>query len=61
MDEPLFSIAQVRTDLGNIGRTKLYSLVGAGDLELVKLGRKSVITGRSLRRFKEKLLEQVAA
>ena len=61
MDEPLFSIPQVRADLGNIGRTTLYALVGNGDLELVKLGRKSVITGRSLRRFKEKLLEQIAA
>lgn len=61
MDEPLFSISQARADLGNIGRTKLYALVGAGDLELLKLGRKSVITGRSLRQFKAKLLEQVAA
>lgn len=61
MYEPFYSIAQARADLGNIGRTKLYELVGAGDLELVKLGRKSVITGRSLRRFKARLLEQIAA
>jgi hypothetical protein len=61
MDEPLYSVAQARTDLGNIGRTKLYELVNRGDLELLKLDGKSVITGRSMRRFKEKLLEQIAA
>lgn len=61
MDEPFFSITQARTDLGNIGRTKLYELVARGDLELLKLDGKSIITGRSMRRFKEKLLEQLAA
>lgn len=60
MDEPFFSITQARTDLGNIGRTKLYELVARGDLELLKLDGKSIITGRSMRRFKEKLLEQLA-
>ncbi len=60
MDEPLFSIAQARADLGDIGRTKLYELVATNELELLKLGRKSVITGRSIRRFKEKLLAQAA-
>lgn len=61
MDEPFFSVAQARQDLGGIGRTKLYELVARGDLELLKLDGKSVITGRSVRRFKEKLLTQLAA
>ncbi|WP_230482321.1 hypothetical protein ACQR50_14105 [Sphingomonas sp. Xoc002] len=61
MDEPLFSVTQARQDLGGIGRTKLYQLVARGDLELLKLDGKSVITGRSVRRFKEKLLTQLAA
>lgn len=61
MDEPFFSVAQARQDLGGIGRTKLYQLVARGDLELLKLDGKSVITGRSVRRFKEKLLMQLAA
>jgi hypothetical protein len=61
VDEPFFSLDQARTDLGNIGRTKLYELVARGDLELLKLDRKSVITGRSMRQFKAKLLEQLAA
>lgn len=61
MDEPFFSIAQARTDLGNIGRTKLYEMVASGKLELVKLGSKSLITGRSMRKLKSELLNQVAA
>jgi hypothetical protein len=61
VDEPFFSVTQARTDLGSIGRTKLYQLVARGDLELLKLDGKSVITGRSMRRFKERLLEQLAA
>lgn len=61
MDEPFYSIAQARTDLGNIGRTKLYELIARGDLELRKLDGKSIITGRSLRSFKQKLIEQIAA
>lgn len=43
MDEPFFSLNQARTDLGNIGRTKLYELVARGDLELLKLDGKSII------------------
>jgi hypothetical protein len=61
MDDPFFSLSQARTDLGNIGRTKLYELVARGDLEMLKLDGKSIITGRSIRRLKEKLLEQLAA
>lgn len=59
MDDPLLSVAQARVDLGNIGRTKLYQLVSRGDLELVKLDGKSVITGRSIRQFKQKLIDQL--
>lgn len=61
MEEPFLSVHQARADLGNIGRTKLYQLVARGDLELLKLDGKSMITGRSLSRFKAKLLEQLAA
>lgn len=61
MDEPFFSITQAREQLGSIGRTKLYELAHRGDLELLKLDGKSIITGRSLRSFKQKLIEQIAA
>lgn len=61
MDEPFFSIPQTQAELGNICRAQTYVLVNRGDLELVKLGRKSLITGRSIRKLKSKLLEQIAA
>ena len=61
VDDPFFSVAQARQDLGGIGRTKLYELIARGDLELLKLDGRSMITGRSLRSFKQKLLEQLAA
>ena len=61
MDERFYPLAQARSDLGSIGRTTLYELVARGDLELVKLDGKSLITGRSIRSFKAKLLEQLAA
>ena len=37
-----------------IGRTKLYELINAGDLETVKIGRATLITMRSLRRLIER-------
>ena len=37
-----------------IGRTKLYELIRAGDLETVKLGRATLIPVSSLRRLIEK-------
>lgn len=61
MDERFYSLVEARSDLGSIGRTKLYELVARGDLELAKLDGKSLITGRSIRSFKAKLLEQLAA
>ena len=37
-----------------IGRTKLYELIKAGDVETVKIGRATLVTMRSLRRFVER-------
>lgn len=61
MDERFYSIAQAQTELGNIGRTKFYQLAARHELELVKLDGKSLVTGRSLQRFKQKLLDQLVA
>jgi excisionase family DNA binding protein len=36
-----------------IGRTKIYELIKAGDLEKVKIGRATLVTIRSLRRLIE--------
>ncbi len=61
MDEPFFSFPQAQAQLGGISRAHAYNLINRGDLELVKLGRKSLITGRSISKLKARLLEQVAA
>lgn len=37
-----------------IGRTKIYELIKAGDLETVKIGRTTLVTMRSLRRLIER-------
>ena len=37
-----------------IGRTKIYELIKAGDLETVKIGRATLVTIRSLRRLIER-------
>lgn len=37
-----------------IGRTKIYELIAAGDLETVKVGRATLITMRSLRQLIER-------
>ncbi len=40
--------------LTGIGRSTLYELIGAGELETVKVGRSTFILYRSLRRLFEK-------
>ena len=37
-----------------IGRTKLYELIGSGELQTVKIGRATLITMSSLRRLFER-------
>ncbi|MEO6248915.1 MAG: helix-turn-helix domain-containing protein [Sphingomicrobium sp.] len=48
-----FSLLSVRVGEASrmigIGRTKLYELIKAGDVETVKIGRATLITMRSLR------------
>jgi excisionase family DNA binding protein len=52
----LLSIEDAAKALG-IGRTKLYSLVQQKEVELVKIGSKSLITAASLNAFVAKLIE----
>jgi predicted DNA-binding transcriptional regulator AlpA len=49
-DHRAFSIAETQKLLGDISRSHLYELVSAGKLKLTKLGSRSVVTGRSIRR-----------
>lgn len=44
-------------DAGVCGPTKAYDLIAQGKLEKVKIGRKTIITARSV----DRLLEAVAA
>ena len=44
----LYSIPETGRRLGDIGRSKVYSLVNEKRLRLVKLGRRSAITEESL-------------
>jgi excisionase family DNA binding protein len=42
----------------NCGRSSIYELIDAGRLELVKLGRSTRITDRSVRRLVDELVEE---
>ena len=44
----LYSIPETGRRLGDIGRSKVYSLVNAKRLKLVKFGRRSAITEESV-------------
>ena len=44
----LYSIPETGRRLGDIGRSKVYSLVNAKRLKLVKIGRRSAITEESV-------------
>lgn len=52
----LFQIKQAASEIG-VGKTKLYQLVNQHELELVKIGSKSLITGSSLRALVARLTE----
>ena len=44
----------VAVQLTGIGRSKLYELIAAGDIETVKVGASTLITVASLRRLIQK-------
>jgi excisionase family DNA binding protein len=46
--KPLNSVNDSRALLGGIGRTKIYELIQQKKLKLVKVGRRSMITGESI-------------
>ncbi len=43
-----YSIADAQKQLGNCSKAHVYRLVNRGKLTLVKVGGKSIITGRSI-------------
>jgi excisionase family DNA binding protein len=49
-----YSIKEV-CDLLSIGRTSLYTLIGHGDLAVLKVGRRTLVSAKSLDVFIESL------
>jgi excisionase family DNA binding protein len=55
----LWSINETAERL-NLGRTKLYELIAGGRLELVKVGRKSLVTDASINSLVSALVDEAA-
>lgn len=51
----LVPIPGAARQLGGVCRTTVYKLINEGELELVKIGRRSFITGKSLTDYVERL------
>lgn len=49
------SINDARRAIG-IGRTKLYDLINAGEIDAFKIGRRTLVEPESVRRFVDRLL-----
>jgi hypothetical protein len=52
--EPLTVRIPVAVQLTGIGRSKLYELIAAGEVDVVKIGASTLITVASLRRLTQK-------
>jgi len=51
----LVGIPGAAGQLGGVCRTTVYKLISTGELELVKIGRRSFVTGESLAAYVERL------
>jgi excisionase family DNA binding protein len=50
-----------RYQLGNIGRTKLYELIAAGELQTVKIGRRRFVVAASVDEYVDRLAREQRA
>ena len=50
----LLSIPETAKKIG-VGRTKIYELLGSNDLDSVRIGKRRLITSKSIYRFVENL------
>lgn len=50
MDPVTVTVADARRALG-IGNTKIYELIGAGRLETIKIGRRTLVKTASIRQL----------
>lgn len=53
----LYSINETADQL-SIGRAKLYTLIAGGELDVVKIGRRSLVTAESLDAYVKRLTGQ---
>ena len=56
----LYDIPESRAALGNIGNSKFYEIVSAGDIQLVKIGQRSFVEPDELERYVISLREKAA-
>jgi hypothetical protein len=56
----LLSIIEARKELGGIGHTTIYDLIGDGQLVKVNIGRRSFITAESLAAYVDRITEAAA-
>ena len=47
----LLDLTEARAVLGGIGRTKLYELVGTGELRTVKIGRRRFVPVQAIEEY----------
>ena len=59
LDERLLVPVREGFRLIGVGQTKGYELIAAGEIKLVKIGSKSLLTMESLRSFTRRLVEAV--
>lgn len=55
MTTPLLHSIQSSTQILGIGRSSLYALIADGEICSVKIGRRTLITDREIRRYVESL------
>ncbi len=55
-DGKLLNSIETVCDRLEIGRTSLYALIKAGDLKLIKIGSKSLITEESILAYVDRLI-----
>jgi excisionase family DNA binding protein len=56
MTTPLLHSIQSSTQILGIGRSSLYGLIGEGKICTVKIGRRTLIPDREIRRYVESLI-----
>ena len=49
--EPIFTSVSGAARALNLGRTSIYALINTGRLETIKLGRRTLITVKSIRQL----------